>query len=111
MKRGGMCVRRGRGGKSGLERERDREDRQVTESSFTPFDSFAVRDTYALVASSYARTHARTYDLWLFVAASLPCMQVPPDMAVKVLFTRLLLALKSAVNTGRRRICNYDDKI
>lgn len=34
---------------------------RITESSFTPFDSFAVRDTYALLASScvctpYART-------------------------------------------------------
>lgn len=43
------------------ERKERREDRQVTESSFTPFDSFAVRDTYALLASSYARTYARTH--------------------------------------------------
>lgn len=50
-----------------------------------------------------------THDLWFFATASL---QVPSDMVVKVLFTRLLPVLKSAVNTGRRtRICNYDDKI
>lgn len=97
-----VSTKRGEGEKERRadQRRREKEDRQVTESSFTPFDSFAVRDTYALLASSCvcmdARTHGRSS------LRVLPCVQVPPDMAVKVLFTRLLLALKSAVNTGRR---------
>lgn len=62
--------REGRGGRAD-QNEREREDRQVTESSFTPFDSFAVRDTYALLASSRVFTHACTHARTIFGSSSL----------------------------------------